>query len=105
LVYYPPHCRIHFRMPVPKGIGADAHDAHVQQLAIIKIPDMTASGATEIRRPSFWQKHFGPLGQQHVSARYYLLDTLPKFLTGTQGRTLVAGQVLVGLKEAWLVFA
>src|SRR5215467_6184436 len=53
LIYYLSHCFIHFRVPVPKRIGPDTHDAHVQQLATVKIPDMTAFGTTEIGRPPF----------------------------------------------------
>ena len=70
-------------MAIAQRIGADAHDAHVDVFFAVQVPHFATLGLAEVSRPFFGQKHLSPFGQEHVSARDYLLGTLPKFLTGT----------------------
>ena len=55
------YSRINLGMAVAEQVGADSHDAHVNELAAVEIPNSATFGPGEIGRPLVRQEHLRPL--------------------------------------------
>ncbi len=98
------HGGIDLGMPIAQGIGAYAHDGHIDVASAVKVPDFTSLRLGEVRGPLTRQEHLGSFGQQHIATGDHLLGTLPKLLAGAQTCSLVPCNVLIGTEELRLTF-